>query len=274
MRKLGIEFISAFAMPPPALAGLAADLGCANISVVLEPLDYNPEGFPAWSLRNDKALRRELLAVMRDRGIAISLGEGFLVSPEIEADAYKGDLDVMAELGAERISAISFDPDLPRSFDQFGMIAEMAAKAGLVTVTEFAPCFSVPDLPTAVAAAQHVNRPDFRITVDTMHLVRSGGCAADVAALDPNLIGYVQLCDAPRAPKIESYMEEATFERLAPGQGELPLLEILKVLPDHAPIGVEIPQRSKADAGLGPEARIRPCIEAARRLLAEVEATV
>ena len=100
-----------------------------------------------------------------------------------------------------------------------------------------------------------------------MHLVRSGSGAKDVAELDPDLIGHVQLADAPLVPTIPDYMEEACFERMIPGTGELPLVDILAVLPRDVVIGLEVPLRSQADAGVGPHERLGRCVEAARRLL-------
>jgi sugar phosphate isomerase/epimerase len=102
-----------------------------------------------------------------------------------------------------------------------------------------------------------------------MHLVRSGSGAADIAALDPDLIGYVQICDAPLKPRYESYMEEAMYERLAPGAGELGLADIVAALPRDRVFSLEVPLRSQADAGVGPHDRLRPCVEATRRLLAQ-----
>jgi sugar phosphate isomerase/epimerase len=121
-----------------------------------------------------------------------------------------------------------------------------------------------------LAAIDHVGRPDFRLLIDTMHVLRSGSTPDDVAALDPKLIAYVQLSDAPLAPRFDSYMEEAMFERMVPGEGELPLRELLAVLPDGLVISLEVPQRSLAEAGIGPEARLGHCVEATRALLAEV----
>ncbi len=57
------------------------------------------------------------------------------------------------------------------------------------------------------------------------------------------------------------------FERMVPGEGELPLSEILAALPDDIDIGLEVPQRSLALSGVGPAARLRPCVEAAQGLL-------
>jgi sugar phosphate isomerase/epimerase len=269
MERLGIEFISVFGMPPVATVNLAANLGYRYISAVLTPLDYNPHGYLPYSLRDDKKMRRETIAALRDRGISISLGEGFVVQPGIDVrEAYARDLDIMSELGVGNINTLTFDPDISRSFDQFAHMAEMAAAVGIKTNVEFAPCFTVADLPTALAAVHHVKHPDFRILVDTMHLMRSGGSAADIAALDPNLIGYVQLCDVPAVSKFSSYMEEAMYERMPPGMGELPLFEILDALPRSVVIGLEIPQRSLAEAGVGPEIRLARCFEAGRKLLA------
>ena len=120
-------------------------------------------------------------------------------------------------------------------------------------------------------AVRAVGRPDFRLLIDTMHLVRSGSGPADLAALDPDLIGYVQLSDVPLVPTIPDYMEEACFERMVPGTGELPLLEHTRALPRHVVMGLEVPLRSQADAGVGPHERLGRCVDAARELLAELD---
>jgi sugar phosphate isomerase/epimerase len=272
MNRLGIECISAFGLPPVQFVNLAADLGCRYISTGLEPIDYNPHGYPKFSLRGDPALRREMVAAMRDRGVSISLGEGFSIRPGVDVRRQRAlDLQVMCELGVTRINTVSMDPDLVRTFDQFGALAEMAAAAHVEVTVELAPGLPVADLKTALAAVRHVGRPNFRLLIDTMHFVRSGSAAADLAAISPDLIGYIQLCDAPLAPRYATYFEEAMFERMLPGAGELPLLEVLRALPRDLPVGLEVPLRSHAEAGLGPRERLGPVVEGARRLLAQLE---
>lgn len=268
MAELGIEAISVFGLPPVAYVTLAADLGCRNISTGLSAFPYNPHDYPAFSLRDDAALRRDMIAALRSRGVTISLGEGLTIRPGGDVRSYERDLDIFAELGAVRINTVSMDPDRGRTFDQFGVLAELAAARGLQTTTEFAPGLTVADLPTAVEAVRHVGRADFKLLVDTMHLVRSGSGAAEIAALDPGLIGYVQLCDAPMAPRFASYFEESMFERVAPGEGGLGLKEVVAALPGGCVFSLEVPLRSEAEAGSGPERRLRKCVEAARTLLA------
>jgi sugar phosphate isomerase/epimerase len=272
MAELGIENISVFGLPPVAFVNLAADLGCRHISTGLTQLFYNPHGYPDFSLRDDRALRREMVVAMADRGVSISLGEGFVARPGADLRNSAGDLDIMQELGVTRINMVTMDPDLESSFDQFAALAEMAAARGIECTTEFGPALTTEDLATALKAVRYVNRPDFRLLVDTMHFVRSGGRPEELAALDPDLIGYVQLCDATLKPRFDTYMEEAMFERIAPGEGELGLLEVVKALPRDRVFGLEIPLRSQAEAGIGPKERLGPCVAAARDLLARAGA--
>jgi sugar phosphate isomerase/epimerase len=269
MNQLGIGFLGGFGLPPVEFVNLTADLGCNYMSVVVRGAPLLALDYPPFSLKNPR-LRQELLAAMNDRGVAISLGDGFLITPGAEMHAFAGDLDVLAELGVPRINVVSLEPDRGRTFDRFAALTELAAQRGIQTVVEPVPGLTIGDLPTALAAVQHVARSEFGLLIDTMHLVRSGSGAADVAAIDPGRIGYAQLNDTMVAPRGDNYMEEAMFERMVPGEGELPLRDILAALPPGIVIEIEVPRRSLALAGVSPIDRLSPCVEAARRLLSEL----
>lgn len=265
--RLGLEHQTVFGLPPVEFVNLAADLGCRYIAVGLSGGPYNPHGYQPYSLRDDAALRRRMLAAMRARGVSISLGEGFTVRPGGDISSSAADLDTLAELGVPKINTVSLDPDLSRSLDEFGLLTEMAAARGMETTIEFAPSLTVSDLGAALSAVRHVARPDFRLLIDTMHLVRSGHTAADLAAIDPGLIGYVQLSDNTIRQRGLVYREDSV-DRMVPGEGELPLREILAVLPPDVVIGLEVPMRSRAEAGEPTHERARRCVRAARHLLA------
>ncbi len=113
MRGLGIEFISVFGLPPVDFVHLAADLGCRYISSALVGRPLKSLGYPAFSLKDDIALRRQLLAAMDERSVGISLGEGMVIAPDTDVAGWAADLDVMAELGAAQINTLSFDRDQP-----------------------------------------------------------------------------------------------------------------------------------------------------------------
>jgi len=272
MRQLGIDSQTVFGMPPVDYAQLVADLGCNHITSGHAPVPWKLDRFPAWSLRDDPNLRRELLAVMRDRGVSLALAEGFTVRPEIEAADRAADLDIFAALGAERASAVSMEPDPARALDQLATLAELTAQRNMQFVIEFAPphpCINT--LGRALAAVRYIDRPNVALLIDTMHLFRSGGSVAQLAALDPKLIGYVQLCDVPQSPAIDDYFAEACLERKCPGEGELPLSDLLKVIPPATRIGLEVPMHSELRATDDVRHMVGRVVASARRLLGALD---
>ncbi|MDT5145849.1 MAG: hypothetical protein QOC58_494, partial [Mycobacterium sp.] len=206
MDQLGLGFLNAFGLPPIEFVELAADLGCRYMSTVVRGGELLPLGYPPFSLRDDAALRRDLLAATRHRGVQITLGDGFLVRSGIQNDSWPKDLDALAEVGVPWINVVSLDPDLRRTFDQFASLTELAAQRGIHTVVEPVPGLTVGGLSTALAAEAHVGRPEFTLLIDTMHLVRSGSGADDLAAVDRHHIGYGQLNDTTFRPRLDNYM--------------------------------------------------------------------
>ena len=268
MSRFGIELASVFGMPPVEHARLAAELGCSYITIGLSSPARNPENYPQWSLRTDAALRREFKAVLGALGIAVAIGEGATVLPQVEVDDYAADLDLYAELGAQRIGTRCLDPDLDRSIGQFGRLAEMTAERGFrATTLEYAPYHPLNHLDKAVAMIARVGMPNFRLLIDVMHLYRSGSTPADVALLSPDIIEYIQVCDIRMEPGGNDYLTEATRERLVPGAGEIPLRELLSIIPEHVPLGIEVPMMRMAEAGVGALDRLRPCVEALKAML-------
>jgi sugar phosphate isomerase/epimerase len=266
VNPLGIEHQTVFGLPPVEFVHLAADVDCHYVAATLVGGPYNPHGYEPFSLRDDAALRARMMTAMRDRKVSISLGEGFNVRPEADVTSLAADLDTMAELGAARINTVSLDPDLSRSLDQFGVLAEMVAARGMETTIEFAPSLTIEDLDAALAVLRHVARPDFRLLIDTMHFARAGHTVAELAAVDPVAIAYVQLSDNTLAQRGATYRDDTT-DRLPPGEGELPLSEIIAVVPPDVVIGLEVPMRSRAEAGEPTAERVRRCVAAARDLM-------
>jgi len=270
MNELGIERLCGFGMPPVEFAALAADLGCDCIGIGLTPMQgFNPDNHPDWSLRDSPALRRDLVAATRDLGVRISIVEGFAVAPDHDVRSLAGDLDLVRELGGDRIACVSLDQDLQRTIEGFATLAGMAAERGLLVSAEMGSLGPYGLVEPALAVERGVGMANFSLLVDAMHYFRLGNTIEQFAAMDPAVIGYVQLCDAPWAARFDTYIEEAMYERLAPGDGELPLREFVRLIPDDSVVSLEIPMRSLAQQGLGPRERIAPCVAAAKAMLEE-----
>jgi len=264
---LGIELLTVFGMNPVDHVSLAADLGCSAVSMGLEQLPFNPHGYAGWSLRSDPALRRELIAVMKDRGVAISIGEGLSVSPEIDASQRAADMDLFAELGALRINSVDMGCEKARAWDQLAVLCEMSHERGMEFSVEFCPVFTIASLPDAAALAQHIGGGRCKVLIDTMHFFRSGGTVKQIAELDPALIGHVQLCDAPSKPS-DDYMKEAMFRRMIPGEGDLPLREFVDALPRGQTLGLEVPLLAVAESGRTARDYVGEIVTNTRELLA------
>lgn len=270
--RIGVEFICGLGIEPIRFIEDVAQLGCRHVGLALEPIVTCKGIDGAWSLRSDPQLRREVAASLRETGVSLSLGEGFVAMPEVQLPPrFANDMGILAELGAPCVNLVSVDADASRAFDHCGNFAELAASHGMRATVEFLPGLPViNDLQTAVEAVRHVARPDFGIMIDAMHLFRSRGSVADVARLEPGQIGYVQLCDVPEISTFESYADEARFERLPPGEGELPLQELIRALPADLLLGLELPMRSAAERGTRMPERLASAVSATLALLREV----
>lgn len=264
--RLGLDLLSAFGMPPVEYVGLAADLGCSHVTTGLIGLPWRLDRFPAWSLRDDAALRRETRAAMADRGVRISVVSGFSLRADADVRDMAAEMDIAAELGAAQLGTVGMDRNLARAHDQLAALTEMATARGMQVVLDYAPHQAIGDLASAMAALRHTGSPNALLSLDAMHVFRSGGTAAEIAALDPALIGYAQVCDAPRRAPHADYSRETMFERLVPGEGDAPLSEFVAALPADVAIGVEVPNLAAVQAE-GLEAFMARAVAASRALL-------
>lgn len=270
--RIGIEFISFFNEHPVEMVKVAANLGCKQISLALESMSPNKLDYAPWSLRNNKQLRRDLLRAVEDHGVNISNGEFYMIKPGTDfRDTARPDLEIMCGLNFKRVNIVSIEPDFSRNVDQCGVLVEMAQALGMETTLEFVPNTGVANLQSALNILQAVNRPTFGLVIDAMHFFRSGSSVADLAKLEPDTVGYVQLCDVPVVSHYEQYMYEALYERLPPGQGELPLQDFLNAVRRDVVVGLEIPMLAQAQAGIAPRERLQGAVAAAKHLLNNIQ---
>src|SRR5262249_60131702 len=104
------------------------------------------------------------------------------------------------------------------------------------------------------AAAQRKGR----VLIDALRLARWGGTPLEVARLEPKWLAYAQLADARgrRPATHQALRDEARAGRYLPGDGELPLAELLEALPADLPVAVEAPCREHAARSAGERGRL------------------
>lgn len=265
MHPLSLECLTAEDATPLELVGVASDLGVGLVSVMCHP--QGPRLDPG--LRESDQKRQELRELCGGLGVRIDTCESFRLTPSTAVSDFEASIAAAADLGAASITVVPQDDDRARVISRFVRVHQAVAQAGLKTFVEFTPRMSLKTLPQAVEFLQDLQLGDVQITVDALHLFRSGGSPQDIRRAGA-LVGRAQLCDGPStAPEDGGY--EAMSQRAFPGDGELPLVDFIRALPDGIVVGVECPSARLAAAGVSVAERAARAVDGARRVIARAE---
>ncbi len=218
---------------PEALIDAAAAAGFAGVG-----LRISAEHAPA----DPAALRRRA----GDLGVVIYDVEVYRIGGDAPAEPL---LDTAAALGAAAVLVVS-DVGPARTVEEVGELAAASRARGLRLGLEYM-AWTTPSRPDeAVAVARATGAA---VVVDVLHHCRVGAGAAELAAVARSgVLGWVQICDAPGEPR-RALVDEARHHRLAPGAGDLPLVELLAAVPPGTAISVEV--QSDTLLALDPAAR-------------------
>jgi len=267
MIPVGLDHLTLFGMPPLQFVEIAAAAGAQTVGLQPGGFAEPPGGHEPYGLVGNPALCRELRRRMDDLGLAVGMIDGLLVAPGRSVRDYEASLADLAHLGVTRANAVSFDA-LDRTVDEFALLAELARPYGIRILLETCPLLTVRTLAQALGIIAQLDA-NLGLVIDTLHVARTGE-AELLARIDPALIGYVQLSDAPAAyPESDAaYMDMALHERQLPGEGELPLAAMLRAIPPGVVISAEVPLRSREAQGWTAQRRAAAVVEASRRYLA------
>jgi len=251
---------------PPTLVSIAAEAGFSSVSMRMRPAV--PAGIH-YSLEAGGEAAQQTLARIRDTGVGILQAELVPLERATDVGACRPLLEAAAALGATRVVVTGDDPEPSVVAGKLAEIADLAAAYGMTVDVEFMRFRCLATLEHALAAVATAGRDNVAVMVDALHLVRSGGGAADLAAADPRRLGVLQLCDGPMAaPAPDRLATEAREARLLPGRGELPLGALLDAMPAHTILAAEVPLAAQIPA-LPPRERARMVYEATVELLTE-----
>ena len=184
-----------------------------------------------------KEVRRRLA----DTGLAVLDVEVVRLLPEIQAAHYKPLMEMAADLGAGYVIATGGDPNEARMTDNIGKLCALAAPHGLNVMLEFVRYAEVRSIAQAHRIITASGATNGKILIDTLHIFRAGETPEGVKAFDPSLFPYIQISDGPLTPPSgDGIRIEGRSNRMFPGEGGLPLAELLSALPDSIPLSVEV----------------------------------
>lgn len=252
-RITGLDHLTMLDLAPPEFVAVAAGAGFDAVGLRVAPVS---PGEQAWPVAPGSPMLAETMRRCGGTGLFVLDVEAIPLGPGSDLAGCEAVLETAAVLGARYLNVICDDPDTGRFADRLAELVRLARPYRVRPVIEFTAWRPIRTLASAVAIAGGSDGAG--LLLDTLHIQRCGVTAAELAAVDPTLLGYLQLCDAPARPPhgigVPAQMPrgqqagagddavlEARTMRLPPGEGELPLAELLGVLPDGLPVSVEAP---------------------------------
>ena len=181
-------------------------------------------------------------------------------------------LEIAEALDADAINVaqgFGSELDLDRAAEDLAKVARRAAEQGRNVNFEFLPWCGVPDVTTCLDLLERTGCPNTTIMFDSWHWFRGARDLDALKRIPGARIGSTQWNDAPEAPA-ENLMVEAMEARLLPGEGDIPLVDLVRTLDaigSTAPVGVEVIR--KDHESMPPEEVGRRTADAMRAILHE-----
>lgn len=218
-------------LAPTTMVEVAAAAGWPACGIWFDP--------DTWTDVTTREVRRRL----DDTGVVGLDLEPIIPAPD-RGDPGERVIEAAAALGVRNVLFTSRLPEPGATADRFAELCVLAAPFGVRLVCEFLPIFPLATLSMAEeVVARHA--PEVAgILVDNLHLSRSGATPTDLVAIDPQRFPYLQVADAGavRPADMGGLLDEALNGRLVPGDGELPIAELLSVVPE-VPLSFEVRSR-------------------------------
>jgi sugar phosphate isomerase/epimerase len=203
-------------------------------------------------------------AALADTGLELLDVEVIWIKPDSDMDAHKACIDIGAELGARNVLCVSSDPDMGATAARLAALCEHAEGSAMRVALEFGIFTEVRNIRMAMGVLDAVAHPLVALLIDPIHVDRSGSSIVEIAAVPDALLPYAQFCDAPgKRPNPEDFAEvitDAVDLRMQCGEGDLPLADLYRALPQDIPLSIEL--RSKLLRDTYPDAAERATVVA------------
>lgn len=253
MATLTLGWLTLLKATPTEVIEGAAAAGFRSVSLRItgrSPADEFP------SIVGNPGVIRDLKDRLDGHGLRLSNTSTYHLSPDVSLDALRPAIDATVALGSRTMLVTCLDGDHARWVAFMARFCEAAAESGIRLALEFVPYSEARTAEVAMGLLDRVGADNFGLLVDSLHLARSGGTPADIRRIPPQRIFFAQICDAALAsPGMEALAAEARHGRLYPGNGHLPLGDLIDALPEGIEIECETPIAAYADLPPAEQAR-------------------
>jgi sugar phosphate isomerase/epimerase len=239
-------------LSPTDLIRTAAAAGFDAVGFPLVPVRDDE---PTYRMLDDAAVVDATLAGLAAHGVAVLDIELVRIEPQTRAADYRRMFDVGARLGARFVCAIATDGDESRVAAHLAELCAEAQPFGLGIALEFMARWGLRSLDAAQRVVRAAAHPGASILVDAAHFYHCGQVTSDLRRVDLSLIHYMQINDAV----------SGAWTKVLPGDGNLPLADLMQALPAGIPVSLEVsgpsaekrdPQRFATRAGMTTRAAV------------------
>lgn len=229
------------ALPLKEQLAVARNLGCDRLSIA-------PFSYTKWL--SEGLSTAEMLSMADDQGVKLSHLDPYARwiknwrANNLDTTKYpagfrgfaEDDFFRMAEaLGVTSMSSIISCDAGNAGFDEMceglARTCDRAADLGMRCDVEFIPLWGLPDLASAMKLLDAVDRPNSGIVFDFWHFFRGTPDFELLNSIPGDRIAWVQITDADAVlPEGRTLVEDALSHRLNPGEGGLPVVDLLRQL--------------------------------------------
>lgn len=247
--RLGVAPLSALDLSVTDYVRAAAGAGFAEVGLrAARILDSDPE-FP---LDVDSEAFAAIERAIADTGVTVLDVEVFSIGPGTTPADWEPILEVGRRLGASYLNVVGNDPD----FGAFtGQVVRLSRDARAVGITPVLEPIAYRPFDSFRRALELAERAGCAVELDVLHFQRTGA-TLELVASAPEAFPILQLCDAPARlgtrlgelrelagaedPLLLQAAESRSLRQLV-GEGDAPLAELLRILPDDVHLSVEVP---------------------------------
>jgi sugar phosphate isomerase/epimerase len=266
-RDISIAHLSLLESEPAEFIQIASRAGFDFVDLRLSPATATDR---VYTSQERNQLCRELLPILQDTGVRIWDVEIIRINNQTRPTDHLPLLEAAALLGARRVKVVCDVEDQTLIAGKLADLCELSVPLGLTIDLEYMVFSGVKSLQAAIAVIHTARQPNLQVLIDALHWMRAGDTLAQIAAALPYL-GYIQLCDGPLDAPVghDLLIQEARTSRLPPGEGQFPLVSLVRAMPTQCVISVEVP----LPAGRGAQVHAQQLLRATRVIQENPEAS-
>jgi sugar phosphate isomerase/epimerase len=244
MHPLALAALTVLGLAPDKQILCANKIGYQGVGIRLIPATSTEIHYP---LLTDSIMRTRVKNLIQSTGVKVLDIEVFRLEANTNVKDFIPYLELGADLGAKSVLVAGYDLDWSRTKERWLELSEITEQFDIKPHIEPMPWTYVKSYLDGKRLLDETNDNWGAVLIDPIHFFRTGG---SVRQLDIGFIKrarYIQLSDAsvPAPDNIAEILRQGREDRLPPGMGDLPLNELIKIIPDDLPISVEIPLSKK-----------------------------